>query len=239
MADAALREGRGGVTTRITALYARGYVALGRGRLDEARDLLRESLALGERSGDILRVSLPLWGLAETAWVGGRFDDAVAMTAKGRDCSAAVDDAALLAPFLVTGTRARLAAHGLREATTWVDDVGGILASSGIATLRPAVDHAHGLLALARGETGQAYRRASSPPATAGTGSAGSGREPGPACDLASCHLRSRRLQDAQELVADARSIADTLGSRPLAERAGELLRDARGRSGPPIVGRH
>ena len=41
VAVAALREGRGGVTTRITALYVRGYVALGRGRLDEARDLLQ------------------------------------------------------------------------------------------------------------------------------------------------------------------------------------------------------
>ena len=55
VAAAALREGRGGVTTRITGLYVRGYVALGRGRLGEARTCCDESLALGERSGDILR----------------------------------------------------------------------------------------------------------------------------------------------------------------------------------------
>ena len=45
VAAAALREGRGGVTTRITGLYVRGYVALARGRLEEADGYLRESLA--------------------------------------------------------------------------------------------------------------------------------------------------------------------------------------------------
>ena len=231
VASAALREGRGGVTTRITGLYARGHVALGRGRLEEARDLLQESLALGEPSGDILRVSLPLWGLAETALLAGRLDDAIALTERGRDVSAAVDDAAFLAPFLVTGTRARLAGLGLREATSWVDDVGGVLRSSGIATLQTPVDHANGLIALARGETGQA--RVQLAAAVDGWDRIGRVWEGTWArLDLASCHLRSRRPQEAQELVADARSIADTLGSRPLADRAGELLRDARGRSG-------
>ena len=231
VAGAALREGRGGVTTRITGLYVRGYVALGRGRLDEARELLGESLALGERSGDILRVAMPVWGLAETAVVARRFDDAVALTERGRQVSAAVDDAAFLAPFLVTGTRARLAAHGLREATSWVDDVGGVLAASGIAALRPAVDHAQGLIALARGETGQA--RSSLAAAVDGWDRVRRTWEGTWArLDLAACHVRSRRLGEAQELVAEARSIADTVGSRPLADRAVELLRDARSRSG-------
>ena len=231
VASAALREGRGGVTTRITGLYARGHVALGRGRLEEARDLLQESLSLGEPSGDILRLSLPLWGLAETALLAGRLDDAIALTERGRDVSAAVDDAAFLAPFLVTGTRARLAGLGLREATSWVDDVGGVLRSSGIATLQSPVDHANGLIALARGETGQARTLLAA--AVDGWDRIGRVWEGTWArLDLASCHLRSRRPQEAQELVADARSIADTLGSRPLADRAGELLRNARGRSG-------
>jgi DNA-binding CsgD family transcriptional regulator len=35
---------------------------------------------------------------------------------------------------------------------------------------------------------------------------------------------------EAVELIGDARAVADSLGSRPLAERAAELLRDARGR---------
>ncbi len=232
VAVAALREGRGGVTTRVTALYVRGYVALGRGRVDEARDLLHESLSLGDRSGDILRVSLPLWGLAETALVAGRFDDAVALTERGRAVSAAVDDAALLAPFLVTGTRARLGAHGLREATSWVDDVGGVLAASGIATLQPAVDHGHGLLALARGETVQARSHLSS--AVEGWDRLRRTWEGTWArLDLAACHLRSRRVQDAMELIADARSTADTVESRPVADRAVELLREARGRKAP------
>ena len=131
----------------------------------------------------------------------------------------------------MTGTRARLAAHGLREATSWVDDVGGVLASSGIATLQPAVDHAHGLIALARGETGQA-RTCLSPPVEGWDRIGRAWEGTWARLDLAACHLRSRRLGEAQELVADVRSIADTLGSRPLADRAGELLRDARGRSG-------
>ena len=96
---------------------------------------------------------------------------------------------------------------------------------------QPTVDHAHGLLALARGETGQARTRL----VAAGDGWDRIGRiweGTWARLDLASCHLRSRRLQDAQELVADARSVADTLGSWPLADRAGELLRDVRGRAG-------
>ena len=132
VAAAALREGRGGVTTRITGLYVRGYVALARGRLEEADGYLRESLAIGERSGDILRVSLPLWGLAESALLAGRVQEAVELTDRGRAASAPVDDAALLAPFLVTGTRARLAASGSREATAWVEELGRVLADSGV-----------------------------------------------------------------------------------------------------------
>jgi DNA-binding CsgD family transcriptional regulator/tetratricopeptide (TPR) repeat protein len=231
VASAALREGRGGVTTRVTALYVRGYVAMGRGRLDEARELLDESLSLGERSGDILRVSLPLWGLAEAAVVAGRFDEAIALTDRGRAVSAAVDDAALLAPFLITGTRARLAAHGLREATSWFDTVGDVLSASEITSLRPAVDHALGLIALASGETGRA-RTLLSDAIDGWDGVRRIWEGTWARLDLAACHIRSRRHQDAQELVADARSTADTLGSRPLADRAAALLRDARGRAG-------
>ncbi len=147
LADAALREGRGGVTTQVTGLYVRGYVALGRGHRDEANGFLVESLALGERAGDIIRVSLPLWGLAESALVAGRIDEAIALTDRGRAVSAAVADAGLLTPFVVTGTRARLAGGGSIAATHWLDDVGAVVIDSGMSALRPAVDHAQGLIA--------------------------------------------------------------------------------------------
>ena len=52
--------------------------------------------------------------------------------------------------------------------------------------------------------------------------------------DLAACHLRSRRVGEAMEVLADVRSVADALGSRPMADRATELLRDARGRGSGP-----
>ena len=41
-------DGRGGITTRISALHVRGYVALGRGDLLAARTHLDEARALGE-----------------------------------------------------------------------------------------------------------------------------------------------------------------------------------------------
>ena len=130
VAVAALHEARGGVTTRVTGCYVRGYVALSEGRLGDARGLLDESLALGERSGDIIRLSLPLWGLAETALLEGRLEEAIELTERGRAVSARVDDAALLAPFVVTGTRARLASRGVLEAERWVADTGGVVRGS-------------------------------------------------------------------------------------------------------------
>jgi DNA-binding CsgD family transcriptional regulator len=230
VASAALREGRGGVTTQITGRYVRGYVALGEGRLADAEAHLAESLALGERSGDILRISLPLWGLAETALLGGRVEQAVALSERGLTISAAVADGSLLAPFLVTGTRARLAADGSREAAAWVDAVGRIVTDSGVPTLRPALDHGLGLVALANGETGRA--RAHLADAIRGWDRVGRTWEATWArLDAGVCHLRARRAGDAVELFGEARAVADSLGSRPLAERAAELLRDARGRS--------
>ncbi len=234
VASAALREGRGGVTTRVTGLYVRGYVALGRGRLEEAAGMLGESLALGQPSGDILRMSLPLWGLAEIAVLAGRSGEAVELTERGRTLSAAVADSALLAPFLVTGTRARLAASGSLDAKRWVDVVGGVLIDSGIPQLRPASDHALGLVALANGVTVRA--RTHLRDAVHGwdhvqrTWAATWAR-----LDLAACHLRSRRVQESVELLSDARSMANALESRPLMDRAIELLE---GRPRPSSVRR-
>ena len=186
-------------------------------------------LALGERSGDIIRISLPLWGLAETALLEGQLDEAIELTERGRALSARVDDAALLAPFVVTGTRARLASRGVLEAERWVADTGGVVRGSEIATIQPAATHAEGLLALASGETGRAREQLRD--AVRGWDEVRRSWEATWArLDLAACHLRSQRVNEAVEALSDARAVADALGSRPLAERAAQLLRDARGR---------
>ena len=156
VASAASREGRGGVTTRITGCTrgatwrwggdgSRKPVTCCRSRCRWASDPATSS-ACRCRCGASPR----------RRCVAGRFDDAVALTERGR----ASPRRSMTPPSWrrsssrapAPGSRAR----GLREATSWVDDVGGVLRSSGIATLQPAVDHAHGLIALARGETGQA-----------------------------------------------------------------------------------
>ena len=48
-AEGALADGRGGITTQITAQYVLGYLAMGRGDWDAAGELLAEALAAGER----------------------------------------------------------------------------------------------------------------------------------------------------------------------------------------------
>ena len=48
--------------------------------------------------------------------------------------------------------------------------------------------------------------------------------------DLAACLLRTNRPAEAISILEEVRSIADRLGSRPLAARASDLLREARAR---------
>lgn len=152
----ALADGRGGITTRITALHVLGYLALGRSDWSSAESTLNEALRLGEEMTELQRFSPALWGLAEAALLQDRPADAVALTDAGYRASAAVGDAAYLYPFLVTGTRARLALGDLTEAERWITDVSAALRERGIPGTMPAIDHAHGLMALARGATGQA-----------------------------------------------------------------------------------
>ncbi len=67
----ALADGRGGITTRITALHVLGYVALGRGDLVDARTTLEEARQLGLQMNELQRLSPALWGLAEVALAAG------------------------------------------------------------------------------------------------------------------------------------------------------------------------
>src|SRR5690242_1806884 len=120
-AQSALADGRGGITTWITAQYVLGYLAMGRGDWTTAEDLLREALATGERMAELQRLSPPLWGLAETARCQGDYDTAIARCERGYQASAEVMDAASLFPYLLTGVRAYLARGDVAAAEEWSD----------------------------------------------------------------------------------------------------------------------
>ena len=77
-ASQALADGRGGITTQITAQYVLGYLALGRGDWDTATSLLADALTLGDRMAELQRLSPPLWGLAESARCQGDSETAIA-----------------------------------------------------------------------------------------------------------------------------------------------------------------
>jgi DNA-binding CsgD family transcriptional regulator/tetratricopeptide (TPR) repeat protein len=232
VAEHALADGRGGVTTRITALYVLGYVAAGRGDWPRARETLEESLRLGERINELLRTSLPRWGLAEAALLSGDPALAVAICERARADSERVGDSALLFPFLVTGTRAQLALADPVAAQRWLETVESALRRRVIPGALAAIDHARGLLLMADGSTGQA--RSALESARRGWDQFNRVWEGTWArLDLGACLLRSSRPAEAMVMLDDVRSVAGRLRSRPLLGRADELLRTSRNRHAP------
>jgi len=97
-----------------------------------------------------------LWGLAETALLRGEHESAIALCERGFADSEVVDDAAYLFPFLLTGTRARLAAGDYEGASQWAKRVADALVRRGIPGTLPAVTHAGALLHFFGGEVGRA-----------------------------------------------------------------------------------
>jgi DNA-binding CsgD family transcriptional regulator/tetratricopeptide (TPR) repeat protein len=230
LAERALADGRGGMTTRITGLYVLGFVAMGRGGSEVARAALDESLALGSEMGEILRISIPLWGLAEDALLRGDHAKAIELTERARLESARVDDAAFLFPFLVTGTRARIVAGDPAAAERWASEIGAIVEARGIATILPAIHHARGLILLSRGAAERARRELEV--ALRGWDATGRAWEAAWArMDLTACLLRTRQYADAAQMLGDVRATATSLESRPLATRAEALARAIRGRN--------
>lgn len=218
-AQRVLADAEGGLTTRIIALHALGFVALGRGRFDEAAETLGEARASGEEMRELQRFSPALWGLAESAVLQGDSATAVTLTELGYDASHAVLEAANLFPFLVTGTRARLGERDPAAAQGWVDRVAADLLRRGVQGTLPAVDHAAGLTALAAGRTGQARERLGA----AHDGWVRRGRwweAQWCALDLARCAIASNRRTEAATLVEDVRRAATAVGAVPLLEAA-------------------
>jgi DNA-binding CsgD family transcriptional regulator/tetratricopeptide (TPR) repeat protein len=218
----ALADGRGGITTRITALHVLGYLALGRGDWASAEATLGEARTLGEEMGELQRSSPAVWGLAEAAHLQGRHGDAVDLTDAGYHASAAVSDGAYLFPYLVTGTRARLALGDPGRAERWCDEVSAALRDRSIPGTLPAIDHAQGLVALARGATGRA--RTALKAARAGWLERHRAWEGCAATiELARCSLRANRPGEAATLVAEAVVSAERMGAEPLLARARAL----------------
>lgn len=151
----ALADG-GGITTEITARHVLGFLALGRGSYEEALDQLTRAERLGSGMRELQRLSPAWWGLAELALATGDTATAIARCDQGFAASAAVGDAAYLFPYVVTGTRAHLAATGPTAARAWLTRTTDLLRSRGIPGTMGALDHARGLIQLQEGRTGKA-----------------------------------------------------------------------------------
>jgi ATP/maltotriose-dependent transcriptional regulator MalT len=221
-AQYALNEREGGITTRIVALHVAGFVALGRGHDESAVRFLEEARQLGDEMGELQRFAPAMWGLAECAVLRGDHAAAVALTEAGFEASHAVADAASLFPFLVTGTRARLAQSEPAAAHAWAGKVSADLRARDIPGTLPAVDHAAGLIQLAAGRTGKARDLLNA--ARAGWSSRDRWWETQwCAVDLARCALASNRRTDASTLLEGVRDAAAAIASRPLLDAAREL----------------
>ena len=215
VAQHTLADGRGGITTLITAQYVLGYLALGRGDWDDATRHLEEARRAGESMTELQRLSPPMWGLAESALLRGNYDQAISWCEKGFSASAQVADATYLFPFLVTGVRAHLAVGDHAAAAILARPGQPALAHRGIAGTLPAVDHARGLVQLALGELGPALtslrpaQRAWQERRRFWEGSWA-------ALDKARLAVAQRRPADALELVARVRAVALEVGATTL-----------------------
>jgi DNA-binding CsgD family transcriptional regulator len=200
-----------------------GYVAIGAADWARARDALGTARELATGMRELQRLSPALWGLAEVERLTGNATAGIALAEEALAASAAVGDAAYLSPFLVTGTRLYLAAGDPGSAARWVDEAGALVAWRAIPGTLPALDHARGLLALAEGSTGLA--RTALEAAAAGWTRLDRRWEGSSALtDLARCHLRANRRDEAARLARRAVADAQALGSPVLEAPAAEVL---------------
>ncbi|XVU23530.1 ATP-binding protein [Actinoplanes sp. CA-054009] len=195
LAERVLADG-GGITTEITARHVLGYVALGRGDLDRAEEHLGAAERLASGMRELQRLSPAWWGQAEVALARDDPATAIARCEQGFAASAPVTDAAYLFPYVVTGTRAHLAATGSTAARDWLRRTSAPLRDRGIPGTLGALDHAEGLILLHEGQTGKA--RVALAAAAAFWSARGRFWE-GTAVllDQARCATRSRRPSDA------------------------------------------
>ena len=230
-AEQALADGRGGITTQITAQFVLGYLALGRGDWALATDLLGEAFGQGDRMAEVQRLSPPLWGLAEAARCQGDYDTAIMHCERGCQASADVADAAYVYPYLLTGVRAHLARGDVDAAAAWSGRACAVLTARAIPGTLPAIGHAQGLLLLARGEVPAAYE------ALRAASESWQDRRrfwDGTLArlDLAAAAARARRPGETAVLVDEVRATAAKAGAAVLAAAA-DRLSQALGSAGP------
>ncbi|HET7521655.1 MAG TPA: LuxR C-terminal-related transcriptional regulator [Candidatus Limnocylindria bacterium] len=205
-----------------------GLVAMGRGRTDEARRWLDESLALGRRIGEVHLILTPLWGLAETELQEGRVDAAAALCQEAWSLASASGERALFIPFVVTGVRSLIADRRPDEAAKWLAQVREFFA--GWESIAGAsLSHAEGLVRLAGGSLTAA--REALERALRGWEERGRAWEAANArIDLAQCLVRMNRHVDAADVLEQANARAQEMGSPPLVARADEVAKASRGR---------
>ncbi len=223
-AEGALADGRGGITTQITAQYVLGYLALGRGDWDAAGELLAEALAAGERMAELQRLSPPLWGLAEAARCQGDYDTALSRCERGYQASVEVMDAACLFPYLITGVRAYLARGDTDGAQEWSGRVGAVLTARAIPGTLPAIGHGQGLILLARGDIAAAHQAVESA-RDAWRGRRRFWEGTWAVRDLAVIASKARRRGEAALLLDETRVLAAAAGASALADDAERLAR--------------
>jgi DNA-binding CsgD family transcriptional regulator/tetratricopeptide (TPR) repeat protein len=233
-AQHALTDGRGGITTRITAQYVLGFLAMGRTDWSAADMLLREALAQGEQMAELQHLSPPLWGLAEAARCQGDYETALTLCERGYRASADVTNAAYLFPYMLTGVRAYLALGDVDAAENWLSRVSAVLTARAIPGTLPAIGHGRGLVLLARGEVSAAHQ------------ALGSASESWQArsrfwegtwarLDLAEAAAGARRHGEAGVLLDEARTIAATVGATTVVDAADRLAASfGRGRQAEP-----
>jgi len=213
----------------IGSLDVIGLVALGRGRTDEARRWLDDSLATGRRMGEVQAILTPLWGLAETDLQTGDVESAIARSEEAWSIAEATGERALFIPFVVTGTRSMIAAARADDAERWLARSREFLVGWD-SVAGPAIAHAEGLIRMAGGSLTGA--REGLERAARGWDERGRVWESSWArLDLAQCLVRMNRHADAVALVADVRATATGLGSGPLLARTDELAKASRGRA--------
>jgi DNA-binding CsgD family transcriptional regulator/tetratricopeptide (TPR) repeat protein len=205
-----------------------GLVALGRGRLAEARRWLEDSLEAGRTIGEVAFLLTPLWGLAEADLADGRADAAIQRCEEGHAIAVANEERALFIPFVVTGTRAFLAARRPEEAERWLTRAREHLAGWD-PVAGAAISHAEGLLRMASGSL-TAGREALERAVRGWDDRRRVWESAYARLDLARCLIRMNRHVDATAVVAEVRKRALAFQSDPLLRQVDELARVGRGR---------
>jgi DNA-binding CsgD family transcriptional regulator len=184
--------------------------------------LLREANRAGERMAELQRLSPPLWGLAEVARCQADHATAVELCERGYRASSDVTDAAYLFPYLLTGVRAHLGLGDVDAAQAWATRVAAVLRTRAIPGTMPAIEHADGLILLARGDLGAADR------ALTAARQAWRDRRrfwegAWADLDLAAVAVRARRRAAAIQLLDETRTRAGAAGAAILVEAADRL----------------